>query len=246
MHPVQHPGGQEPRHRPATALDEDPSQTQPGQAVQHRQGLEAAVADGQLQHPHRRGHPTERRRPAETHDPRGRLPVRQHPHLPRRPPRGVQHHPVRALTLDGADREPRVVGHHGAHPDEDRVHEAAQLVQVGPVEVARDVGGVAGAGGDATVQALAQLRDGVAGVAEQRGVQRRSARGVPQRPGAPHACIRGTRPSASPYPSPVRRSRSVIRERDWASTVAPDSPSGTSKVEDRSARAVISRRSSGC
>ncbi len=92
----------------------------------------------------------------------------------------------------GADGQLGVVRDGGAGPDDHRVGQGAQPVQVAAVLLAGDVVGVAGAGGDETVQALAELGDGQPGTGQ---AQREVA--VGQEPGL-------RRGGLAPPPSAVR------------------------------------------
>lgn len=68
----------------------------------------------------------------------------------------------RVGTRAGADRQPGVVRDGGTGPDDHRVGERAQPVQMLAVLLAGDVVGIAGPGRDETVKALPQLREGEA------------------------------------------------------------------------------------
>lgn len=79
-----------------------------------------------------------------------------------------------------AHRQLGVVGDGGAGSDDHGVGEGAEVVQMSAVFLAGDIVGVAGAGGDETVQALAELREGQARAGQ---AQRQIAIGEDARPG---------------------------------------------------------------
>jgi hypothetical protein len=71
----------------------------------------------------------------------------------------IENDPHRVGAGAGAYRQLGVVRDSGARPDDDRVGEGTQAVQMAAVLLAGDVVGVAGTGRDETVQALPQLRE---------------------------------------------------------------------------------------
>lgn len=95
------------------------------------------------------------------HDPQGgRLSVAEHP-VPRRYAGvRIEDDAHRVVAGAGAYGQPGVVRDGGTGPDDHRVGEGAQPVQVLAILLPGDVVGVPGAAGDEPVQALAQLREG--------------------------------------------------------------------------------------
>lgn len=117
-----------------------------------------------------------------------------------RPAARVEHDAHGVAACAGTHRQLGIVGDRGARPDEHRVAQGAQPVQMEAVLFAGDVVGVTGACGDEAVDALAELGEGEAGTAQaERGVERgegvRLGRGG--RKPAPHVVL-------APYePCPV-------------------------------------------
>ena len=81
----------------------------------------------------------------------------------------VQHHPRRVSAANVSHGQLRIIGAGGARAHDHRVDQGAQAVQVNQTFMAVDVMGVAAFRRDATIKALAQLRDDPGRATGQRG-----------------------------------------------------------------------------
>jgi hypothetical protein len=157
MQPVELAGLEKARHGDAAAFDQHTFQAAPSQGIEHDSGCEAAVAQGQglmADMPaHRSGgldafamQMQGRRRPVLKQLEAGRYPTAR-----------IEDHPRRLGARHMAHGELRVVLAGGACAHHDRVHQGAQPVKVDATFQPIDVMGVAALGGDASVEALAEL-----------------------------------------------------------------------------------------
>ncbi len=160
MQPVEHPGLKKARHGDAAAFDQHPLQAALSQGVEHGGGGEAAIAHRQGLTAHMPAHRPGgldalamqmqgRRRSVLKQLKRGRHPaarVEDHPH--RLGPRHMAYGELRVVLAGGA----------GAHHD--RLHQGAQPVKVDAAFQSIDVMRMAALGGDAPVEALAELGHG--------------------------------------------------------------------------------------
>lgn len=170
VQPMQHAGLQETRHRDAAALDQHALEALVGQRLQQRRRGEAAAGERQRQARHVGRRRTCRARPLAMQVQGGRFRVPQHTTPRRHPAAGVEQHPHRLGAADMAHRELGVVGLHGAGAHHHGIHQGAQAVQVHQALWPVDVVGVATLGGDAPVEALAELGDGQSpGAGRERG-----------------------------------------------------------------------------
>lgn len=166
---VEHAGLQEPRHRDAAALDQHALEPPRGQRIEHGRGVEAVGAHRQPQ----AGDMVGRRRRdidllADQVEGR-RLGLAEQAQARRHPAPGVEDHAHRLASAHVAHRQQRVVLAGGAGADHHGVHQRPQPMQVRPALEAIDVVRVAALGGDAAIQALAQLGEGkAAGMPRQR------------------------------------------------------------------------------
>lgn len=169
MQSMQHAGFEEARHRDAAPLDQHPGEAPLGQGLEHRGGGEAALGQRQRQASDmgpRRGRA--RRLAVEVQG--RRHGVTQQAVVRRHPAAGVDNHPHRVRPGHVAHREQRVVFADGARANHYGVHQGTQPVQMHQALRPVDVVGVAALGGDAPVQALAELGHGQpAGPGGQRG-----------------------------------------------------------------------------
>jgi glycosyltransferase 2 family protein len=157
---VEHAGLQETRHRDAAALDQHPAQAALCQGGEHRGGGEAVGRQGQRQAGDVLRHTPRRCLPLAVQVQGGGLGVAQQVAVGAHSPPGVEDHAHRLGAGDVADRQPRVIRDHGAGAHHHGVHQGAQAMQVHEAGLAVDVVGVAALGGDASVQALAELGHG--------------------------------------------------------------------------------------
>ncbi|UUN31292.1 flippase-like domain-containing protein [Streptomyces sp. FIT100] len=192
VQPVKRTRVQEARHGDTAALDQHPAETAPRELVHQAAGGERGAV-GQRQYVNAldvldasgTGTGTGDSGAVGAHHPQGRrLPVREHPAPQRHPAVRVEDDAHRVLPGTGPDRQPGIVGDGGAGPDDHRVGQRAQPVQVLPVLRTGDVVGVTLAGRDEPVEALPQLceRGARTGQAERQiavGEDSGGGRGVP-------------------------------------------------------------------
>jgi glycosyltransferase 2 family protein len=188
VQPMQHAGLEEARHRDAAALDQHPGETPGGQGIEHGLGGEAALGQRQRQALHMGSRWFCRARALAVQVQGRRFRVAQQAAVRRHPAAGVEDHPDRVRAGHVAHGEQRVILAGSPGADHYRVHQGAQPVQVHQALRPVDVVGVPALGGDAPVQALAELGHGQpAGSGGQReqaveqlaGLRRDGAPGLP-------------------------------------------------------------------
>lgn len=184
VQPVQGALVQEAGHRHPAALDEHPAESPARELVHQPAGGERGGV-GEDQYVHAGGGRTVREVPPgpaarADHPQGGGRAVGEQPPGRRDPAVRVEDHPHRVRAGAGADRQPRVVGDGGPGADDHRVGERPKPVQVFAVLGAGDVVGIALAGRDEPVQALAELGEGEAGAGQ---AERQIALGEEVRPG---------------------------------------------------------------
>lgn len=161
VQPVQRALVEEARHGDAAALHEYAAKAPARELPDHvARGERRAVGQGQYVHAVRAPGGRPPGRVSGGHGPQGgRLAVGEHPVPARYAAARVEDDAHRVVAGAGAHGQPGVVRDGGAGPDDDRVGEGAQAVQVLAVLLTGDVVRVAGAARDETVQALAELRE---------------------------------------------------------------------------------------
>lgn len=170
MQPIEHAGLQEPRHRDAAALDQHAPEPPGGKCIEHGGGGEALAAQRQPQ----AGDMSGRRRGdvglLADHVEAGGLGLAQQAQRRRHSAPRVEDHPHRLAPADMAHREQGVVLAGGPGADHHGIYQGPQPVQVHQALGTIDVVGVSALGGNAPIQALAELGQGqAAGVHRQRG-----------------------------------------------------------------------------
>ena len=167
IEPVQRPRVEEARHGDAAALDQHAPQAASRELPhQASRGERGAVGQGQYVNAAgvRSGLPA---LAAGAHHPQGRCcSVGEHPAPQRHSAVRIEDDAHRVGPRTGADRQLGIVRNGGAGPDDHRVGERAQAVQVLAVLLAGDVVGVARTARDETVQALPQLCEREAGAGQ--------------------------------------------------------------------------------
>ncbi len=157
---VQHVGIEKARDSDAAALDQHPRQPLGSQRRENRGGGDVAGRDIQLEMPDMRADPGQGRHAAAYQVPgRGQSVLEDDPRGGQAAAR-VEDHPTGVAALDVTHGQLRVVGGHGAGPDQHGIDQGPQAMQVDPAGQAVDVVRGAGFGGDAPVEALSQLGDG--------------------------------------------------------------------------------------
>jgi len=170
VQPMERVGLEEARHRDAAALDQHPVEPPGGQGLEHGGGGEAVGDPRQRQALHMGPRRAFRGRPLAVQVQGRRLGVAQQSPVRRHPAPGVEDHPDRVGPGHMAHRELGVILAGGAGADHHGIHQGAQPVQVHQALRPVDEVGVPALGGDAPVQALAELGDGQpAGAGSQRG-----------------------------------------------------------------------------
>ena len=187
MQAVDAAGGDELRHGLAAALDQHPAAAG---LLQRRDdclgghmalGIPCQPAPGDM-----RADPVGRRHALAEQMQGGECRVLEHPLRGGHPAARVEHHAQRLATLDVAHAELRVILRGGAGTDQYGIDQGAQPVQVNQALDAVDVVGVAAVGGNASVEALAELGDHPRpGIADQR------QQAVEQGPGGAAQCRLG-------------------------------------------------------
>ncbi len=183
---IENVGLQEPRYRDAAAFDQHSLESAFGKGREHGGGGEAVSAQRQPQASDvlgwRRGELGRLADQVET----GGLSLAQQAQCRRHPAPRVEDYPNRLAPADMANGEQGVVLAGRACADHHGIHQGAQAVQVHPALEAVDVVGMPALGGNAAIQALAELGHGqAAGMHGQRGQV------VEQFPGIlPHGDIR--------------------------------------------------------
>mgnify|MGYP000285277544 CR=1 FL=1 len=159
---VQHVGLQESRHRDAAALDQHALEPLRGERLEHDGGGEAIGAQRQPQTGDVVGRRGGNDRLLADQMQAGGLRLAQQAQRRRYPSARVEDHPHRLAPVDVADREQGVVLAGGTGTDHHGVDQRSQPMQVDATLEAVDVVRVPALGGNAAVQALAELRHGQA------------------------------------------------------------------------------------
>lgn len=157
---MEHAGFEEARHRDPAALDQHAFKASAGQGIEHAGRSKGAVYQRQRQTLHMRARPPLRLRPFAVQVQRRRLGVAQQEAVRRHPAARIEDYPDRLGSAHVAHGQARVILAGGARADHDGIHQGAQPVQVYQALRPIDEVGVPALGGDASVQALAELGDG--------------------------------------------------------------------------------------
>ncbi|SDK15081.1 conserved hypothetical protein [Billgrantia gudaonensis] len=192
---VEHVGLEKARHRDATALHQHPRQPARGQQIEHVGRREAAIVEWQGEAGHVRGLSVRPDDPFADQMQRGCGGVVQQVQFGGHPAVRVEEHPHRVAAGHVAHGELGVVGGRGARAHHHGVDQGAQTVQMDPAFATVDVVGVTALGGNAPVQALAELSDGqtsVPGRHRSQAIEQGARRRVHRRRGLPAACRRET------------------------------------------------------
>lgn len=160
VQPMEHPGLEEARHRDAAALDQHAGEAPGGQGVEHGSGCEATLGQRQRQALHMVSRRAFRARPLAVQVQGRRRGVAQQAAVRRHPAPRVEKHPDGVGAGHVAHGEQRVVLAGSPGADHHGIHQGAQPVQVDQALRPVDVAGVPALGGNAPVQALAELGDG--------------------------------------------------------------------------------------
>lgn len=166
IEPVQRTRVEKTRHGDAAALDQHAPQVAPRELPHQAVRGERAVGQGQYVNT---VHVRSGLSPlaACAHHPQGRrCPVGEHPAPQRHAAMRIEDDAHRVGPRTGADRQSGIVRNGGAGPDDHRVGERAQPMQVLAVLLAGDVVGVARTARDETVQTLPQLSEREAGAGQ--------------------------------------------------------------------------------